>query len=69
VGLRRHGATEESIKLINSAYRLLYRKGLNTSQALEQIEALSPTPELQELLAFVRGSQRGIVSAGKATAA
>jgi UDP-N-acetylglucosamine acyltransferase len=69
VGLRRHGATEESIKLINSAYRLLYRKGLNTTQALEQIEVLTSTPELQELLAFVRGSQRGIVSAGKATAA
>jgi UDP-N-acetylglucosamine acyltransferase len=69
VGMRRAGFDDAAIKAINSAYRTLYRKGLNTSQALEVLhskEAMSD--EVAALAEFVEASQRGIVSAGKAGA-
>ena len=65
VGMRRAGFSEEQIKAINSAYRTLYRKGLNTTQALEVIRAKPMTPEVEKFVAFVEGSQRGVVNAGK----
>jgi len=39
VGLKRAGFSETQIKAINAAYRTLYRKGLNTTQALSTIVA------------------------------
>lgn len=68
VGLRRSGAGEAQIKAINSAYRTLYRKGLNTSQALEVIRSKPMNHEVEALALFVEKSQRGIVSAGKSGA-
>ena len=69
VGLRRHGATEEDIRQINGAYRLLYRKGLNTTQALEEMKALADSTHVAAFIAFIQGSTRGFVSAGRADAA
>ncbi|MBL9116707.1 MAG: acyl-ACP--UDP-N-acetylglucosamine O-acyltransferase [Verrucomicrobiaceae bacterium] len=66
VGLRRAGYDDTAIKAINSAYRTLYRKGLNTSQAIEVLHSKAMTDEVASLAEFVEGSQRGIVSAGKA---
>ena len=61
VGLQRRGFTEECLKDLRRAYRILYREGLNTSQALERIESeLRPSAELTRLVEFVRGSERGI---------
>lgn len=61
VGLERHGLPPESIKALTSAYKILFREGLTISNALTQIEAeLPPLPEIQHLVHFVRGSQRGI---------
>lgn len=65
VGMRRSGCTEPQIKAVNSAYRTLYRKGLNTSQALEAIRSKPMTDEVSLIATFVEKSQRGIVSAGK----
>jgi UDP-N-acetylglucosamine acyltransferase len=40
----------------------LTRSGLNTSQALDRIRAEVPLlPEVEELLAFIASSERGIV--------
>lgn len=61
VGLRRRGFEPEVLKKLRQSYRLLYRSGLNTSQALERMEAeLDGDPHLQRLLDFVRSSERGI---------
>ncbi|MBF0589122.1 MAG: acyl-ACP--UDP-N-acetylglucosamine O-acyltransferase [Magnetococcales bacterium] len=61
VGLRRHGFSEESIKLIRKAHRLVFRSNLRLEQAVEQIERdLSPIKEVQYLLEFIQSSQRGI---------
>jgi UDP-N-acetylglucosamine acyltransferase len=39
-----------------------YLKGLNTNTALEEIEAQLPnTPERNEILNFVKNSERGIM--------
>lgn len=65
VGMRRSGHTEEQIKAVNSAYRTLYRKGLNTSQALEVLRGKPMSAEVEILVSFVASSQRGIISAGK----
>jgi UDP-N-acetylglucosamine acyltransferase len=41
---------------------LLTRAGLNTSQAIERIQAdVPPCPEIDELLAFIASSPRGVI--------
>ncbi|MBK6903388.1 MAG: acyl-ACP--UDP-N-acetylglucosamine O-acyltransferase [Saprospirales bacterium] len=61
VGLKRRGFSNEQINLIQDIYRILFVKGNNTKQALEQIEALPVSPERDEILDFVKGSSRGLL--------
>lgn len=61
VGLKRAGFSIETRRKIREAYRLLYRAGLNTSQALHAIKKLNDMPrEVRHLVRFVQESQRGI---------
>jgi UDP-N-acetylglucosamine acyltransferase len=61
VGLRRHGFSAEAIHALKQAYRILFASGLNTSQALTQLEqGLGGSPEVQRFIDFVKRSQRGI---------
>jgi UDP-N-acetylglucosamine acyltransferase len=61
-GLERRGFTAERIEELQKALRLLTRAGLNTSQAVERIQQeIAPSPELEELLAFIAQSERGFV--------
>ena len=42
-------------------YKILYRSTLNTSQAVERIQADIPdSPERARILSFIASSQRGI---------
>jgi len=61
VGLKRRGFSNESIERLHRAFRLLTSAGLNTSQAIEQIEAEPPGPEVRELIEFIRSAQRGFI--------
>ena len=62
IGLRRRGFTNEKICEIQEIYRYLYLSGLNNSDAVERIEAELPaSKELDEIIMFVRNSQRGII--------
>ena len=62
VGLNRRAFTQEQITAIQNVYRLMYLSGLNVSQAIEQIENTLPESEERNvILAFVKGSPRGIV--------
>jgi UDP-N-acetylglucosamine acyltransferase len=64
VGLNRRGFTPEQIHTIQEVYRLLYQNGMNTTQALDYIEATMPqSAERDAIVAFVRASTRGIVKA------
>lgn len=62
VGLERRSFPRESIETLQTAFRLLTRAGLNTSQAVERIEAeVESIPEIEELLAFIASSERGVI--------
>src|SRR5579871_1864197 len=62
IGLERRGFTTETIEALQTAFRLLTRAGLNTSQAVERIRAEVPAcREVDELLEFIRGSGRGFI--------
>ncbi len=62
VGLKRRGFADDEIANIKDAYRLLYRSGLNVSQALERIATdCRLTRSIEDLMAFIRRSERGIV--------
>ncbi|MFV0505415.1 MAG: acyl-ACP--UDP-N-acetylglucosamine O-acyltransferase [Bacteroidales bacterium] len=62
IGLRRRGFSNEKIHEIQDIYRYIYQKDLNTTQAIELIEAEVPaSAERDEVLAFVKNSERGII--------
>jgi UDP-N-acetylglucosamine acyltransferase len=62
VGLERRGFEHGTIEKLQTALRLLTRAGLNTAQAVERIRAEIPgCPEVEELLAFIGESQRGVI--------
>ncbi len=66
VGLKRRGFTAEQIASIQEVYRNLYMMKMNTTQALEAIEANVPeTAERKMIVDFVRASQRGIIRASR----
>lgn len=62
IGLNRRGFTPEQIHTIQEIYRIIYNNGMNTTQALEYIEANIPAcAERDTIVDFVRASTRGIV--------
>jgi len=61
-GLERRGFSPTSIQALHKAFRLLVKSGLNTTQAVDQInQEIEHTPEIDDLLAFIALSERGIV--------
>ena len=61
VGLQRHGFTREVRSALKEAYKLIYREGLNRSQALERIRYEVPElPEIKQLVEFYSNSKRGV---------
>jgi UDP-N-acetylglucosamine acyltransferase len=61
VGLSRRGFTEQQRDAIGKAYRILFRSGLNTTQALARLKGeLDLTPEIRHIVEFVESSERGI---------
>ena len=62
VGLERRGFAPERIDALHKAFRFLRSESLNTSQAVERIrQELPATEEINELLEFIRTSERGII--------
>jgi UDP-N-acetylglucosamine acyltransferase len=62
VGLERRGFETAVVEALQTAFRLLTRSKLNTSQAIERIRAEVPeTPEVDELVEFIRASERGVI--------
>ncbi len=62
VGLKRRGFTQETINQIQDIYRILFTKGLNFPNAIEQITKEIPdSPEKNIILDFLAGSTRGII--------
>ncbi len=67
VGLRRAGFGAAQLRALKEAYRLLLRSGLAQQEALSRMQALQD-PLVDEMVAFVRGSKRGIAHAHRAGA-
>ena len=64
VGLTRRGFEKEKIDEIHEIYRTIYQKGLNITQALENVEKdFKPSVERDYILGFIRKSERGIIRA------
>jgi UDP-N-acetylglucosamine acyltransferase len=62
IGLKRRGFELERINHILDIYRIIFNKGLNTTQALEFIEEELPaSDERDEIVTFIRESGRGII--------
>lgn len=60
VGLMRKGFTTEQVAAIKEVYNLFYRKGLNTSQALEKAVTMDLSTEQKVFVDFVKNADRGL---------
>ena len=61
-GLKRREFSSEQIRNIKNAYRLVYRKGLKLSEAMQHLELeLDSQPELALFLESLRSAERGII--------
>lgn len=58
VGLRRAGLSAGEIGALKQAFRVLLRSGLRLPEALAELESAT-TPQVRELVAFVRSAKRG----------
>jgi UDP-N-acetylglucosamine acyltransferase len=62
IGLERKGFSAERLKALKTAYRLLLRSRMNTTQALAEMrKTLSESADVQELIRFIESAERGIV--------
>jgi UDP-N-acetylglucosamine acyltransferase len=62
VGLQRRGFSDASVAALHKAFRILSHSGLNTTQAIERMTGeVDSTPEVEELIAFIRASERGFI--------
>jgi UDP-N-acetylglucosamine acyltransferase len=62
VGLKRRGFTEEQVRNIKDAYRILYRSDLRLAEALERLRGLTAAqPEVGPFVDFISASTRSIV--------
>jgi UDP-N-acetylglucosamine acyltransferase len=60
-GLKRRGFTTAAIDALKKAYRIIFQSKLKTKDALEKVRReISPTAEIDILLAFIAQSQRGV---------
>jgi UDP-N-acetylglucosamine acyltransferase len=62
VGLKRRGFTEDQIRNVREAYRILYRSDLRLSEAVEKLQPLAATQqEVRAFVDFIGTSTRSIV--------
>lgn len=61
-GMRRKGWSKETINILREAYKIIFRSGLTTKQAIEQLETeLLPQEEkVQLMINSLKNSKRGI---------
>ena len=61
VGLKRRGFSREALSALSDAYKLVYRQGLTTEQALTAMRERYQLPEVEHFAASIERSARGIV--------
>jgi len=67
IGLERNGFTPEQLERVKLIHRILYRDGLNRSQALEKLagHADAGSLEFRRMLDFARKSERGLAPSAR----
>ncbi len=60
IGLRRAGFDAARVRTIARAFRILFRVRTHLRDAIAQVEAECRSPDVDELLAFIRASTRGV---------
>jgi UDP-N-acetylglucosamine acyltransferase len=60
IGLQRRGFSEETLTQLKRAYKIIYRNGLTTANAIEELRKMD-TPEVAQLIQFIEASTAGIV--------
>lgn len=61
-GLKRRGATAETIAAMKKAYKVVFRSGLTVEKASQVLtDPASQFPEVAEFLSFVQSAPRGII--------
>ena len=60
IGLRRAGFDRERRRALATAFQILFRVRTNLALAMARVEAEVHSPEVDELLAFIRASRRGV---------
>jgi UDP-N-acetylglucosamine acyltransferase len=61
VGLKRRNFSDDSIKVLQKAHRILFRSRLSMKHALEKVKAeVQRCPEIDHLIEFIERSERGI---------
>ncbi len=62
IGLKRRGFPDKTLKILERTFRILFKSGLNTTQAVERIkEEVELVPEVRNILDFIAASDRGVV--------
>jgi UDP-N-acetylglucosamine acyltransferase len=62
IGLERKGFSEERLKVLQRAFRLLLRSKMNTTQALAEMgKTFGESEDVRELIRFIETAERGIV--------
>jgi len=62
IGLERRGFSQERIRKIHHAYKVLLASKLNTSQALERLKSEPERGEdVETLIKFIEQSERGVI--------
>lgn len=61
-GLKRHKFSKETLKIINQAYRIIFRTtGLSLANAIERVKnEIEIIPEVKEMIDFIESSKRGV---------
>jgi UDP-N-acetylglucosamine acyltransferase len=60
VGMKRRGFSRDTIEEIKQAYKTLFVSSIPIGEAMDQINASAPSPEVKELISFIADSKRGI---------
>ncbi len=62
IGIQRRQVPEDSQKALKAAFKILYRSGLTTSDAVSKIETgMTVNPHVAHLAQFVKASERGVL--------
>jgi len=62
VGLKRHQFSEQAIRALKKAYRIIFRSGLTLEKAMKSVEEddIFQIPEVRHFVQFIQQTKRGI---------